>query len=159
MLSVGLWRWLRGWSISATRKDGESWACLAWRREEWKRILLTCTNILMEGISRMLPGCFLCCLATGQEAMGSNHGIAREKKLCYESVRALEQAAQGGCVFSFSGDTQNQSRCDPGQWPCLKQGSGTSWSQVVPSNFNSSVIMCFCDSVKLCVLNAVRNVC
>ena len=63
----------------------------------------------------------------------------------FEGDGALEQAAQGGCRVSFSGDIQTHPGCGPVQLavgdPALA-GGWTRWSTEVPSDTYDSVICC-----------------
>ena len=82
-----------------------------------------------------------------------------EELLHCEGDRALEQAAQGGCGFSFSGDIQ-----DPPEWGPMQPAVGdpasaegwTRWPTEVPSNPEHSVILWFCDSVILWFSSSLR---
>ena len=71
------------------------------------------------GVRRMGPDSFQWCPATGQGATGTKTKAYEapneheEELLPSEGDGALEQAAQGGCEVSFSGDIQDP----PGQGP------------------------------------------
>lgn len=67
------------------------------------------------------------------------------------TVCALEQAVQGGCAASFSGEFQNQPRCTPAQ-PAL---SAQLDAMISEGPFQS---LTFCDSVIFIGINISINV-
>jgi len=81
------------------------------------------------GVRRMGPNSFQWCPATGQgqwtqteaEEVPSEH---EEELLPSEGDGALEQAAQGGCGVSFSGDIQEL----PGQGPLQPAVGDPAWA-------------------------------
>ena len=72
-------------------------------------------NILEVGVKRMGPDSFQWCPVTGQGATEAQEVPSEheEELLPSEGDGALEQAAQGSCGLSFSGDIQDP----PGQGP------------------------------------------
>ena len=112
------------------RKGWGSWACLAWRREGWEGTLEMPINILRVGFKRRGPDSFQWCPVTGQGAMGTkkHRKFHLNMRKNFVSDRALEQAAQRGCGFSFSGDVQELPGQGPVQplsrWPCFGRGVG-----------------------------------
>lgn len=130
---------------SLMRKGLESWACSAWRREDWKEVLLICTSISREAIHRMGPDFFLWCLATGYESMGLNWNTA--SSVCmWEKTFSL-----WGWLGTETGYTERWWsllwRHSKPTWmlPCWKQGVWTRWSQVVLFNLIYSVWFSMCD--------------
>ena len=75
-----------------------------------------------------------------------------EEELLYvKGDRALEQAVQRGCGFSFSGDIQNLSGCglvQPAVDDPASAGGWTRWFPEVPSNPYHSVFLWFCILIK-----------
>ena len=65
----------------------------------------------------------------GQQAQKEAQEVAidhEEKFLPSEGVGALEQAAQGGCKFSFSGDIQDPPGCSAVQ-PAVGDPASVGW--------------------------------
>jgi len=77
-----------------------------------------------------------------------------EELLPSEGDGALEQAAQGGCGVSFSGDIQDPPGRGPVQPALCDPASAGGLDQMIPRGpfqprpFCDSVILRFCDSVK-----------
>jgi len=67
----GLQKWLGDWSISSMRKGWEIWACLAWRRADWERILWMPLITLRVGVKTVGPNSFQWCPETGEGAMNT----------------------------------------------------------------------------------------
>ena len=110
------------------------------------------THILTVGDRGIWPISFQWFVGTGQGAMAKNgsHEVLHQhvKELLHgKGDGALEQAAQGGCAVSFSGDIQGPSGCLPGQPAVenlLRQGGWTQCSLKVPSNLYDSVSLTCC---------------
>ena len=82
-----------------------------------------------------------------------------EELLHSEGDRALEQAAQGGCGVSFSGDIQELPGCGPVKPDVgdpASAGGWTRWPTEVPSNPEHSVILWLCWIV-IIVLTGITN--
>ena len=92
---------------------------------------------------------------TAAEEVPSEH---EEELLCFEGDGALEQAAQGGCGVSFSGDIQNSPGHGPVQPalgdPALSGGIGLDDLQ---RSLPTPNIHWFCDSVKYVLINSQNN--
>ena len=68
-----LWRWLRYWSISHTRRGNKNWDLFSLKRRRLEGIIsLMCINTCKKDTARV----FLVILSEGQEAEGLKHRIS-----------------------------------------------------------------------------------
>ena len=146
------------------RKGYADWVYSALRKEDSEVILiiLMIVNILSVGVKETWSSSFQQSVWTGHRPQTGAQEVLHQyaKELLHtEGDRALEQAAQGDCGFSFSGDIQDlpwHLPVQPAVWSLLCRGLDSMISGD-PSNHYNSVILWFCDSVNLVSsMNVIR---
>ena len=115
------------------RKGWGSWACSAWRREDWDGILEMFVNIFRACVKRMGPDSFQWCPATGLEATGTKWSI-RGSIWTWGRTSLLWgwQITGTGCpgglwsllLRRYSKPTWTQAYAACSRWTCFGRGVG-----------------------------------